>query len=141
MTHIVCIILLSASAVLQIENGWHLLAQVSIEKRYDDVLQMERDYPIFKDKLKSAEGSLIRLEGYMIPLDEMITQQSFVISSLPFQTCFFCGGAGPETVAQIKLLKPFQYTDQKIEVVGKLRLNDSDPFELYYILEEAALVD
>ncbi len=134
--------LLSTLPILaQDQNGWAVLADVSIESVWDDLLQQQIDRPVFGKRPKSKEGNQITLEGYMVPLDDLLQQKSFVISSLPFQTCFFCGGAGPETVAEIRTTASYRYTDAKIKVKGKLRLNDSNPLELYYILENAIILD
>ena len=131
-----------ASCPANAQDGWQILSDVSIEKKWDEMLQMESDFPVFGENLRSYEGSVIELSGFMMPLDDLIAQGSFVISSLPFQSCFFCGGAGPETVAQILLSEDdFKYTDQKISVKGRLVLNDSNPFELYYTLAESQIID
>lgn len=122
------------------QDSWYLLADVKIEKRWDDLLQEERDFPIFGDRLADSNGQVIELNGYMVPLDELIGQNHFVISSLPFQTCFFCGGAGPETVAEIRTKKTISFTEKKIKVKGRLKLNDSDPSRLYYTLEESEVI-
>ncbi|MCR9252057.1 MAG: hypothetical protein NXI20_16650 [bacterium] len=123
------------------QDGWQILSDVTIEKKWDEMIQMDREFPSFGLQLMEAAGSKITLTGFMMPLDELISQESFVLSSLPFQSCFFCGGAGPETVAQINLNGSFKYTDQKITVEGTLRLNDSDPFALYYTLENSKILD
>ncbi len=123
------------------QDGWQILSDVTIEKKWDEMIQMDREFPSFGLQLMEAAGSKITLTGFMMPLDELISQESFVLSSLPFQSCFFCGGAGPETVAQINLNESFKYTDQKITVEGTLRLNDSDPFALYYTLENSKILD
>ena len=122
------------------QDSWYLLADVKIEKRWDDLLQEERDFPIFGNKLTGSDGQVIELNGYMVPLDELIGQNHFVLSSLPFQTCFFCGGAGPETVAEIRTKETISFTDRKIKVKGRLKLNDSDPSRLYYTLEESEVI-
>lgn len=122
------------------QDSWYLLADVKIEKRWDDLLQEERDFPIFGKKLANSDGQIIELNGYMVPLDELIGQNHFVLSSLPFQTCFFCGGAGPETVAEIRTNKEISFTERKIKVKGRLKLNDSDPSQLYYTLEDSEVL-
>ena len=51
--------------------------------------------------LKEIEGKTITITGYFLDLDP--DGEWFMVSKNPFATCFFCGGAGPETV--IELLK------------------------------------
>ena len=123
----------------QPKDDWYLLADVKIEKKWDEVMQLHVDSPVFGEKLSAKNGQIIELSGYMVPLDELMGQNYFVISSLPFQTCFFCGGAGPETVAEIRTKETISYTDKKIRIRGRLKLNDFNPLSLYYILEEAEI--
>ena len=54
--------------------------------------------------------------------------------------CFFCGGAGPETVMEVTALEGIEYTAEPIIIKGVLRLNDSDINKLMYAIEEVELV-
>ena len=120
-----------------IQDGWHILADIKIEKKFDELLNQEVDSPVYGKKPIAFEGQEIKLSGYMIPIDDLLSQQSFVLSSLPFQSCFFCGGAGPETVIEVNTTTPYKYTDNRITVSGTLKLNRTDPFDLYYTLVNA----
>ena len=123
------------------QDDWHLLADVQIEKKWDEILQEERDFPTFGQKLRVKDGQIIELSGFMVPLEELTGQKYFVISSLPFQSCFFCGGAGPETVAEVRTRETIEFTEKKIRIKGTLRLNSADPLSLYYVLEDAEVLD
>ena len=122
-------------------NVWKTLSKVKIEKRFDENLQFEIDYPTFSDEIKALDGKEITLEGFMIPLDELQGENYFVLSLLPFNNCFFCGGAGPETVMEIFSIKEIDFTEKKIKVKGKLTINADDPMRLMYILKDAKEVD
>ena len=52
--------------------------------------------------------------------------------------CFFCGGAGPETIIEVyfKDTPPFK-TDQGIEITGVLELNADDVAHCNYIIRNA----
>lgn len=64
-----------------------------------------------------------------------------MLSALPFSSCFFCGGAGPETVAEIQMEKiPALAPDQIVKVKGRLRLNDSDINHMNFILEDSKII-
>jgi hypothetical protein len=54
--------------------------------------------------------------------------------------CFFCGGAGPETVMEVYAKESVKYTAEAIILRGKLELNDSDVNRLMYILNNAEMV-
>ncbi|NJO03030.1 MAG: hypothetical protein HC880_16295 [Bacteroidia bacterium] len=88
-------------------------------------------------KIRELEGKVIELNGYMYPFETASTHTHFALSYLPVSACFFCGGAGPETVVEIKSVKPIKYSDKKIHVRGKLKLNRSFSSSLFYTLEEA----
>lgn len=125
----------------QTTNAWKTLAKVDYKTRFDELTQFEEEYPIFSEEVKALDGTEITVEGWMIPLNELRGENYFVLSSLPFANCFFCGGAGPETVMEIFSKKQINFTEKKIKVTGKLKINADDPLRLMYILSEARLID
>lgn len=132
---------LAFKSVGQEDNQWKVLAKVEIETKFDEVLNFEIEHPIFSEEVKKLNGKKITLEGWMIPLDELRGENYFVLSSLPFANCFFCGGAGPETVAEIFSKKEIKYTEKRIKVSGILQINADDPLRLMYILNDAQIID
>ncbi|TAE03388.1 MAG: hypothetical protein EAZ97_01530 [Bacteroidetes bacterium] len=83
--------------------------------------------PKFNAKVLALQGQNIELKGFMIPIEEVsVGKDAFLISYYPFAACFFCGGAGPESVAEVKPSKPIPYRESAIKIRGKLILND-DP--------------
>ena len=122
-------------------NSWKLLSKVEIERRYDETFNFEVEFPIFSDEVKALDGKPITMEGWMIPLDELRGKNYFVLSALPFANCFFCGGAGPETVMEVFSKKEISFTEKKIKVRGKLSINPDDPMRLMYILNDAELIN
>lgn len=131
----------SSMAMVQTTNAWKTLAKVDYKTRFDELTQFEEEYPIFSEEVKALDGTEITLQGWMIPLDELRGENYFVLSSLPFANCFFCGGAGPETVMEVFSKKQIDFTEKKIKVTGKLKINADDPLRLMYILNEAKLID
>lgn len=121
-------------------SGWELLSTVSVEKGYDNFMGAEIDRPSFSEQLISKEGKSISLEGYIIPLQQDTDQDYFILSRFPYQSCFFCGAAGPETVVEVYADLAFRITDEKVRVKGKLRLNRDNPLHLFYILEDCEVV-
>ncbi len=121
-------------------NIWKTLAKVEIKTKFDENLQFDIEYPTFSEEVKALDGKEITISGFMMPLDELRGENYFVISLLPFNNCFFCGGAGPETVMEVFSKKEIDFTEKKIKVKGKLTINPSDPMRLMYILKGAVLV-
>ncbi len=126
---------------IQDTNSWKVLSKVKIEKRFDETLNFEIDYPTFSEDILALDGKPITMEGWIIPLDELRGENYFVLSALPFANCFFCGGAGPETVMEVFSKKEISFTEKKIKVRGTLSINADDPLQLMYILNDAELID
>lgn len=129
------------TALGQNKSTWKVLSKVQIEKRFDELLNYEIDFPTFSDEVKALDGKEIVLEGWIIPLDELRGENYFVLSALPFANCFFCGGAGPETVLEVFSEKNIKFTEKRIKVKGILNINADDPMKLMYILQKAELID
>lgn len=134
---------------LQYEDGaividWKMLADVTFEDAYNEEVKAYVPYPTFGRTLRAIEGRMVQIEGYIIPLEETGDETILVLSAQPYSNCFFCGGAGAESVMDIKLKKGERQkftTDDRVVFRGKLRLNDSDLYYLNYILEEAEVAD
>lgn len=117
-------------------SGWELLSSVEIVMGYDDFMGAEVEQPKFSEQLKLREGKELTLEGFIIPLQQESDQDYFVLSRFPYQSCFFCGAAGPETVVEVYSGRDFRYTDERVRVNGTLKLNDDNPLHLFFILED-----
>ena len=125
------------SVFAQKEINWNFLADYDFELRYNDETELYFRFPLFSEKVKKLAGEEVEISGYMIPVD--VEANYYVISAFPFANCFFCGGAGPESVIELEM-KPGHRrykTDEKITMKGKFKLNSVDIYQLSYILEEA----
>lgn len=128
---------LSSSALqAQEANVWKTLSKISYKKEYDDILGFKVDIPVFSEKIKSLEGQEITVKGYIIPVEGYKNHTEFIFSAFPYNMCFFCGGAGPETVMEVEAVDPVSFTAEQIEITGILRLNDEDINKLMYRLEQ-----
>lgn len=129
---------LSASAQT---DGWLAFAKTKFDAKYNDKAGEYFLYPTFPAELKGMVGKELNLEGYYLPID--VEGNAYIIlSKFPYSQCFFCGGAGPESIAEVFFkVKPGKFDpDQYIRVKGKLKLNDSDLEHGNFILEEAVLI-
>lgn len=118
-------------------EGWELLSKLKLEKGYDDLIGETVEMPRFSEELKSYEGKVITVEGYVIPLQHTQGQDYFVLSRFPYNNCFFCGNAGPETVAEVYTREKFELMDTRVRVTGTLELNADDPLHLFFIFNNA----
>lgn len=130
--------LISFSAIAQTSSeNWKALSGLEYEKTKDEYGEIF--VPKFGTEIKALEGKEIVLSGYIIPFEGMFEPDHLIVSAVPVASCFFCGGAGPESVAEIYLEEPVKYTAKKVTFKGKLTLNDSDVDQLMYILKEAKM--
>ena len=123
----------------QMSIGWINLADVTFEEKKDSVnAPLSYNQATFGASLAKLAGKEVSITGYMIPMDPMgIT---YVLSMNPNATCFFCGGAGPETVLQLnmKLSAIKRYTtDARLTFKGILQMNEKDINSLTFVLNEA----
>lgn len=133
-----CIVLLHMISMAQ-DNTWKTLAKVTYRKEYDELMGFKVDKPVFSDYIKNLEGKQITLKGYIIPVDGYKSHKEFIFSAFPYSMCFFCGGAGPETVMEVKAKEPIKYTTESIVLTGILRLNSDDINRLMFKIENAVL--
>lgn len=122
------------------DNVWKTLAKISYKKEYDELMGFKIDKPVFSDQVRALEGKEITLKGYVIPVEGYVSHKEFIFSAYPYSMCFFCGGAGPETVMEVLALEPIKYSADAITIKGKLMLNDKDINRLMYKLVNVKLV-
>ena len=133
--------LLVNAAVAQGMEAWNIFAKTKFEPRYNEKIGEYLFYPTFTDDVKKLEGKEITLEGFYVPFapegDDYI-----IVSKYPMSQCFFCGGGGPESVAEVNFVKdPGQFqVDDLITVRGKLKLNVNDLDHINFILTDAVLM-
>ena len=121
-------------------DGWPIFAKVKFTATLMKELNEYFLIPTFEPKIKSLIGSDITLKGYYLPLD--MPARQLIISKNPYSSCFFCGAAGPESVAEVilKTKLPKLIADQVITVKGKLKLNAKDVNHMNFILTEAEII-
>lgn len=122
------------------EHLWKTLSKLTYKKQYDEMLGFKVDVPVFSDEIKAMEGKVVTVKGYIIPVEGYKGHKEFVFSAFPYNMCFFCGGAGPETVMEVFAKEPVKYTTEAVTLKGKLELNSSDFNRLIYGLRDAEQV-
>ena len=133
-------IVLSGAAFAQ-ADGWVAFAKTKFDAKYNEKAGEYFLFPTFPADLKAQVGKEIELEGYYLPVD--VEGDAYIIlSKFPYAQCFFCGGAGPESIAEVTFkTKPRKFeADEFIRIKGKLKLNDSDLEHGNFIVLDAVLV-
>lgn len=132
--------LLSVTALAQ-TDGWDAFARTKFETKYNEKAKEYFMSPVFPPELKALVGKEVDLEGYYMPI-EVPGDAYIILSKFPFSQCFFCGGAGPESIAEVTFkVKPGKFeADQFIRIKGKLKLNEKDLEHGNFLVEDAVLV-
>jgi len=134
----ILLFVLPAGVLSQQSITWDQLTDVKFSKKYDATLGIELLTASFGESVKALDGKEIIIKGYIIPLDPLGTQ--YVISRNPMASCFFCGGSGPETVAELRLhpksIRRYA-TDELLSFKGVLKLNESNSASLNYVILNA----
>ncbi|HYG01329.1 MAG TPA: DUF3299 domain-containing protein [Chryseosolibacter sp.] len=121
-------------------EGWTEFAKTKFEPKYYENIGEYLFYPTFTPELKALVGKEITIRGYYVPFAPE-GGDYIIISQYPMSQCFFCGGGGPESIAEVKFKKhPDKFEiDDFITVRGKLSLNTDDIDHVNFILTDAVL--
>lgn len=122
-------------------DSWNAFAKTKFEPKYNEKLGEYLFHPAFPADLKAMEGKEITIDGFFVPFAPE-NGDYIVISKFPMSQCYFCGGGGPESIAEVSFAKPPGKfgVDDRIKVKGKLKLNTSDADHLNFILTDAMLL-
>ncbi len=125
--------------VAPVKVSWQTLQDVKFEKKWSEEEGMYVLYPEFGQAVKNLEGKEISIKGYVIPVD--YNSNYYVLSAFPYSSCFFCGGAGPESVISLKFADDTRRfkTDENLTFTGTFELNSTDVYEMNYILRNAKI--
>ncbi len=117
------------------ELTWKQLTDVDFRDVYVEELDAYYWKPTFGESVKALEGQEVYITGYIIPVD--YDEDFYVVSRYPFANCFFCGGAGPESVVDLRFKsKTRKYeTDERLTFKGTFKLNADDVYQMNYILD------
>lgn len=126
-----------------IKLDWVKLSDMTMEYRYNEEFGFDIPYPVFGDEIKELDGKFVTLEGFVL-LIEAEDEEIVILSKYPYSQCFFCGGAGPESVVDVLLSEDEKdhglRMDQRVTFKGRLKLNIEDLDHLNYIFEDAELI-
>lgn len=133
--------LLSTLVAAQRTDTWNLFAKTKFEPKFDEKLGEYLYHPLFPEEIRKMEGKVVTIEGFYVPFSPQ-EDDYIILSKFPMSQCFFCGGGGPESVAEVKFAKdPGRFkVDDLITVRGILKLNSNDLDHLNFIVTGAELV-
>jgi hypothetical protein len=123
------------------DSIWKTLGKITYKKEYDEMLGFKVDVPVFSADVQKLEGKEVTIKGYIIPVEGYKSHKVFIFSAYPYSMCFFCGGAGPETVMEVKAKSTVAFTAEPITIKGELHLNSTDINKLMYSLTNVVKVN
>jgi hypothetical protein len=128
-------------AAAPVKLSWETLRDVTFKKKWYEAEQVYMLYPTFGPAVQKLSGKEVAITGYVLPVD--LDANLYVLSAFPYSACFFCGGAGPESVMTLKFKKtPRKYkTDERLTFKGTLKLNADDIYQMNYILDNAEVTE
>lgn len=109
---------------------WSLLSKTAIRK-IDGKLA-----PDFPAPLRPYHGRIVKLQGYILPLEAGQTHSRFLLSAWS-PSCPFCLTAGPEAMVEVKARFAVRYSLDPVVVQGRLELLPNDPSGMFFRLVEA----
>ena len=121
-------------------NVWSTLAMVKF---------INGDDPMYADSgagfakmIEDLNGEEIEVKGYIVPLEGQIAQSHFMYSAYPYNMCFFCGKAGPESVMEVFMEEgdKVKFTEKAIRLKGIFRWQPNVLNDIMFTLEHATLV-
>lgn len=131
---------LPSVAAEPVKLSWEVLRDVTFKKKWYAEESVYMLYPTFGQGIQKLNGKTVDLTGYVLPVD--LESNVYVLSAFPYSACFFCGGAGPESVVSLKFKKSDKKfkTDERRTFRGTLKLNADNIYELNYILADAEMI-
>lgn len=129
------------ASLAPIKVTWETLRDVTFKKKWYATESIYMLHPTFGPSVQKLKNQQVTITGYVLPMD--LEANLYVLSAFPFSACFFCGGAGPETVMTLNFKKSGRKfkTDERLTLTGTLKLNADDIYQMNYILDGAEIVE
>lgn len=129
------------SQVNPVKLTWETLRDVTFKKKWYAEESIYMLSPTFGPSVQKLKNQQVSITGYVLPVD--LDANLYVLSAFPFSACFFCGGAGPESVMTLNFKKNARKfkTDERLTFVGTLKLNSDDIYQMNYILDGATIAE
>ncbi len=119
-------------------TSWELFQSTrEIEEERDDGLYILPGYP---DALVALDGETVRVNGYMMPLQNAERQTYFVLMAFP-PDCPFCMTAGPANLIEVRAEPGIAHSYEAMVIEGRLELLYEDESGLFFRLADARRID
>ena len=90
----------------------------------------------YPDSVKAKDGAVVRIKGFMYPLEAGETHTYFLLSALP-PSCPFCLPASARGLVEVKCDEGVRYTLEPVLLEGRFELLEDAATGLHYRLDNA----
>ena len=90
----------------------------------------------YPDSLKAKDGAVVRIKGFMYPLEAGETHTYFLLSALP-PSCPFCLPASARGLVEVMCAEGVRYTLEPVVLEGRFELLEDAATGLHYRLDNA----
>ena len=111
--------------------SWKLFAQVKPVKMKDRIV------PHFDDAVLALDQKIVKVQGFMLPLETGAKVSHFLLSKIPQSCPFHLHLGGAESLVEVRTMKPMAFTWDGVLLSGKLSVLKNDPDGILYRLTEA----
>ena len=118
---------------------WDALANLDIRVETPAPLQTVF-YVEFPESLKALDGTVVRMKGFMYPLEAGEAHDKFLLAALP-PACPFCLPGNAKTLVDVIGSEPIRYTLDPVVLEGKFTILENDITGFYYRLSDAGQVE
>lgn len=94
--------------------------------------------PRFPPKLLRLDGKRVKVNGFMVPLEETPMTRRFLLTAFP-PTCPWCLQLGSQYFIETLMRRPLKYTYDTVLIEGELELIEQDENGLFFRLRDAVL--
>ncbi len=125
----------------QAENSWALFEDATFKDVYLEEFGAYASLLVDDKNIVALHGQEITIKGYHIPVME---DQLVILSKYPNANCFFCGGAGLESIVEVRLIRAPErrfLMDEILTFKGTMHVNTTDYNLVSFILINAELVE
>ena len=91
---------------------------------------------VYPDSLLARDGTIVRIKGFMYPLEAGETHTYFLLSALP-PSCPFCLPASARGLVEVKCDEGVRYTLEPVLLEGRFELLEDAATGLHYRLDHA----
>ena len=110
---------------------------MSLEVRVETPAPLQTVFHVsYPDSVKARDGVVVRIKGFMYPLEAGETHTYFLLSALP-PSCPFCLPASSRGLVEVRCDEGVRYTLEPVVLEGRFELLEDAATGLHYRLDHA----